>query len=129
MELVAEVEDVICLLVAKSAVLVLGQNLDRVLLLHLLDLALSLRVGERLRDRIVLDLLALDELAGDLAVGLGLALEILLGLIVVGDASLPLIIAVLEAHCPVRVSEEVTIRRHFKFSNINNRRELVKFQK
>ena len=117
------------MLVAKSAVLVLGQNLDRVLLLHLLDLALSLRVGERLRDRIVLDLLALDELAGDLAVGLGLALEILLGLIVVGDASLPLIIAVLEAHCPVRVSEEVTIRRHFKFSNINNRRELVKFQK
>ena len=71
-----------------------------------------MRVGERLGDRIVLDFLALDELAGDLSVWFGLALEVLLGLVVRGDVPLPFIVAVLESHCSISVSESVT-SRHF----------------
>ena len=112
LQLVAEVENVVGLLIPEGTVLVLGEHFDRVLLLYLLDLGLSLRVGERLRDRIVLDFLALYKLACDLPVWLSLALEVLLGLVVRGDVPLPFAVAVLESHCSICVSESVT-SRHF----------------
>ena len=100
------------MLIPEGAVLVLGEHLDGVLLLYLLDLGLSLRVGERLRDRVVLDFLALYKLTSDLPVWLSLALEVFLGLVVLVDVPFPFVVAVLESHCSIRVSESVT-SRHF----------------
>ena len=81
-------------------------------MLDLLDLRLAHRIGELLRNRIVLDLLALDELAGDLSVRLGPALEVLLGLVVRGYVPFPFVVAVLQSHGSVRFRESVT-SRHF----------------
>ena len=112
LKLIVEVEDVVGLLIPEGAVLVLGEHLDGVLLLYLLDLGLSLRVGERLRNRVVLDFLALYKLTSDLPVWLSLALEVFLGLVVLVDVPFPFVVAVLESHCSIRVSESVT-SRHF----------------
>ena len=81
-------------------------------MLDLFDLRLAHRIGERLRNRIVLDFLALDELACDLSVRLRPALEVLLGLVVRSYVSFPFVVAVLKSHGSVRFRESVT-SRHF----------------
>lgn len=98
-ELVLEVEHVVSLLVTQRSVLVLRQLLDDGLLFGLAHLRLSLRVGERLRDRVVLDFLALDELARHLAVRLRLTLQALLGRMVLRDILLPRVVVIGEAVC------------------------------
>lgn len=72
----------------------MSEDVNHVLLLNLSDLLLAVRVGEGLRDRVVLDLLSLDVRVGDLAVGLCHALEVLLLLSVSVHIALPLIVAV-----------------------------------
>ena len=75
-ELVLEVDDVEGLLVAQSPVLVLGQDVDEVVVLVLPRIRFDSIVRVDLSYRIVLRLLGLDGLVGDLLVLRGVALEV-----------------------------------------------------
>ena len=88
-QLVIEVEDVIGLFIAQGVVFVLSENFDRILRFNRSNLLLSRRVGKGLCDRVVLYFLRLDRLTCHFDVWICLPLEVLFGLIVLLNVSLP----------------------------------------
>mmetsp|Transcript_35585 Transcript_35585/g.54400 ORF Transcript_35585/g.54400 Transcript_35585/m.54400 type:complete len:249 (-) Transcript_35585:8-754(-) len=75
-ELVLEVDHVESLLVPQSTVLVLGEDVDEIVVFSLASLALLTLVGIRLDDGVVPGLLSLDGFVGDLDVRVCLSLEV-----------------------------------------------------
>ena len=96
-QLVLKVQNVISLLVTERAVLVLGENFDEVLILHLTHLLLTRVVRVSLRDWVVHHILLLDELRSDLLVWLWHTLELLLASSIVLKILLPLSIAIIDS--------------------------------
>lgn len=93
LQLVVEVDHVVGLLVAERGVSILGEHINHVLLLGLLNSLLGVGVVVHLRDRVVQEVLGLDELGGHLLVGLCLALEVALLFDVLVNVGLPLLVA------------------------------------
>ena len=113
LQFVLKVQDVVSLLVAKSSVLVLSQDLSKVLLFNFSNLTLALRIAEGLGDGIVLHLSRLYVLASHFHVGFSHPLEVPLLILVLLDVIAPVVVAVLEAKLLVSFNKSVTFRRHF----------------
>lgn len=75
-QLVLEVEHVVSLFVAESAILVLGKHIDELLLLGLASLLFTGPISVNLRDRIVTCLHGLHHFVGNLQVWVGFTLEL-----------------------------------------------------
>ena len=88
-EFVFEVYYVVCLLISEGSIFILGQDVNKGILLRISSDFLSLGIGVNLGDRIVTRLLGLDVLIGDLHIWVCVALEISLGFNVVTDIFFP----------------------------------------
>jgi hypothetical protein len=89
---IVEVNNVVSLFISESVVSILSKHINHVLLLSLLNCLLCLFVIVNLSNRIVQEVLLLNELSGDFAVRLRDALEVSFLINVVRNVLLPFVI-------------------------------------